>query len=80
MMQIQFLEGLLGMWFEYERSVHALKSWMANQEDRLKKKHRMEDLTSVQNALKECQVGLFSRFSTTAPFIYISWLTEMVNF
>lgn len=58
-MQIQFLEGLLEMWFEYERSVQALKSWMANQEDRLKKKHRMEDLSSVQNALKECQVGLF---------------------
>lgn len=59
MMQIQFLEGLLEMWFEYEISIQALKSWMANQEDRLKKKHRMEDLTSVQNALKECQVGLF---------------------
>lgn len=47
------------MWHEYEKSVQALKSWMANQEDRLKKKHRMEDVTSVQNALKECQVRLF---------------------
>lgn len=63
------------MWFEYERSVQALKSWMANQEERLKKKHRMEDLTSVQNALKECQVGLFLNlqcFSTPTPLIYIS--------
>lgn len=45
------------MWLEYESSVQALKSWMATQEERLKRKHRIEDLTSVQNALKDCQVG-----------------------
>lgn len=56
--QIQFLESLLEMWLEYESSVQALKSWMGNQEERLKRKHRIEDLTSVQNALKDCQVGL----------------------
>lgn len=56
-MQIQFLESLLEMWLEYESSVHALKSWMGTQEERLKRKHRIEDLTSVQNALKDCQVG-----------------------
>lgn len=55
--QIQFLESLLEMWFEYESSIQALKSWMAAQEERLKRKHRIEDLTSVQNALKDCQVA-----------------------
>lgn len=45
------------MWLEYESSVQALKSWMATQEERLKRKHRIEDLTSVQNALRDCQVG-----------------------
>lgn len=45
------------MWLEYESSIQALKSWMATQEERLKRKHRIEDLTSVQNALKDCQVG-----------------------
>lgn len=55
-LQIQFLESLLEMWFEYECSIQTLKSWMAAQEERLKRKHRIEDLTSVQNALKDCQV------------------------
>lgn len=45
------------MWLEYESSVQALKSWMTTQEERLKRKHRIEDLTSVQNALKDCQVS-----------------------
>ncbi|XP_061651777.1 nesprin-1 isoform X12 [Phyllopteryx taeniolatus] len=53
--RIQFLESLLQMWQEYETSVQALKSWMGAQEDRLKRKHRIEDLMSVQNALKDCQ-------------------------
>ncbi|XP_077587654.1 nesprin-1-like [Stigmatopora nigra] len=53
--RIQFLENLLQMWIEYERSVQSLKSWMASQEERLKRKHGMEDLMTVQNALKECQ-------------------------
>ncbi|KAJ0062831.1 hypothetical protein NL108_008118 [Boleophthalmus pectinirostris] len=53
--RIQFLEGLLVMWLEYESSIQALKSWMSAQEERLKRKHRIEDLTSVQNALKDCQ-------------------------
>lgn len=57
-LQIQFLESLLEMWLEYESSVQALKSWMATQEERLKRKHRIEDLTSVQNALKDCQVAI----------------------
>ncbi len=56
-LQIQFLESLLEMWLEYESSVQALKSWMGTQEERLKRKNRIEDLTSVQNALKDCQVG-----------------------
>lgn len=45
------------MWLEYESSVQALRSWMTTQEERLKRKHRIEDLTSVQNALRDCQVG-----------------------
>ncbi|XP_032356678.1 nesprin-1 isoform X1 [Etheostoma spectabile] len=53
--RIQFLESLLDMWLEYESSVQSMKSWMATQEERLKRKHRIEDLTSVQNALKDCQ-------------------------
>uniref|UniRef100_A0A1A8H4I9 Spectrin repeat containing, nuclear envelope 1b n=1 Tax=Nothobranchius korthausae TaxID=1143690 RepID=A0A1A8H4I9_9TELE len=53
--RIQFLESLLEMWLEYESSIQALKSWMTTQEDRLKRKPRIEDLTSVQNALKDCQ-------------------------
>ncbi|MED6238399.1 hypothetical protein ATANTOWER_020000, partial [Ataeniobius toweri] len=53
--KIQFLENLLKMWLEYESSVQILKSWMTFQEERLKRKHRIEDLTSVQNALKDCQ-------------------------
>lgn len=48
------------MWFEYECSIQTLKSWMAAQEERLKRKHRIEDLTSVQNALKDCQVAFAS--------------------
>ena len=47
------------MWVEYESSIQALKSWMATQEERLKRKNRIEDLTSVQNALRDCQVGVF---------------------
>lgn len=55
-LKIQFLESLLEMWLDYESSIQAMKSWMATQEERLKRKHRIEDLTSVQNALKDCQV------------------------
>lgn len=54
--QIQLLEGLVGSWVEYENSVQALKTWFTQQEEKLKKKHRIEDVASVQNALKECQV------------------------
>lgn len=54
------------MWLEYESNVQALKSWMATQEERLKRKHRIEDLTSVQNALKDCQVG-FCYCATLTP-------------
>lgn len=54
---MQFLESLLEMWLEYESSIQALKSWMGTQEERLKRKPRIEDLTSVQNALRDCQVA-----------------------
>lgn len=83
-LQIQFLEGLLEMWLEYESSVQALKSWMATQEERLKRKRRIGDLTSVQNALKECKVGfsyctcvdLYKNMTSIDGCIF----TQMVNF
>lgn len=56
-LQIQLLENLLDMWLQYESSVQALKLWMTSQEERLRRRPRLEDLTSVQNALKDCQVG-----------------------
>lgn len=66
-MQIQFLESLLQMWLDYETSIQALKSWMGTQEERLKRKHRIEDLMSVQNALKDCQVALTPHVSVFKP-------------
>lgn len=50
------LESLLESWLEYEGSVQTLKTWFTAQEEKLKKKHRIEDLASVQNALKDCKV------------------------
>lgn len=55
--QIQVLEGLLESWLEYENVVQTLKNWFSVQEEKLKKKHRIEDVSSAQNALKDCQVG-----------------------
>lgn len=54
--QIQVLESLLGSWLEYESVVQTLKTWFSVQEEKLKKKHRIEDVSSAQNALKDCQV------------------------
>ncbi|KPP77537.1 nesprin-1-like, partial [Scleropages formosus] len=51
----QLLEGLLESWMEYENSLQNLKTWFDVQEDKLKKKQQIEDLASVQNALKDCQ-------------------------
>uniref|UniRef100_A0A8C1K642 Spectrin repeat containing, nuclear envelope 1a n=1 Tax=Cyprinus carpio TaxID=7962 RepID=A0A8C1K642_CYPCA len=53
--KIQVLEGLLESWLEYENVVQTLKTWFSVQEERLKKKHRIEDVSSAQNALKDCQ-------------------------
>ncbi|XP_061756512.1 nesprin-1-like isoform X2 [Nerophis ophidion] len=53
--KIQHLEGLLESWLEHENRVRALKTWLTLQEEKLKKKHRIEDVASVQNALKDCQ-------------------------
>ncbi|TRY57107.1 hypothetical protein DNTS_023982 [Danionella cerebrum] len=53
--KIQVLEGLLESWLEYENVVQALKTWLVVQEEKLKKKHRIEDVSSAQNALKDCQ-------------------------
>ncbi|XP_067337447.1 nesprin-1 isoform X16 [Channa argus] len=53
--KIQLLEGLLEGWSEHENGVQALKTWFKLQEEKLKKRHRIEDVASVQNALKDCQ-------------------------
>ncbi|XP_039981880.1 nesprin-1-like isoform X3 [Xiphias gladius] len=53
--KIQLLEGLLEGWVEHENGVQALKTWLTLQEEKLKKRHRIEDVASVQNALKDCQ-------------------------
>ncbi|KAG7239212.1 hypothetical protein INR49_029965 [Caranx melampygus] len=53
--KIQTLEGLLESWLEHENGVQALKTWLTLQEEKLKKRHRIEDVASVQNALKDCQ-------------------------
>ncbi|XP_076833611.1 nesprin-1-like isoform X2 [Brachyhypopomus gauderio] len=53
--RVQYLEGLLESWLEYESSIQSLKTWFSAQEELLKRKHRIEDLSSVQNALKDCQ-------------------------
>ncbi|XP_031656062.1 nesprin-1 isoform X1 [Oncorhynchus kisutch] len=53
--KIQLLEGLLERWMEHENGVQALKTWLTLQEDKLKKRHRIDDVASVQNALKDCQ-------------------------
>ncbi|XP_055088334.1 LOW QUALITY PROTEIN: nesprin-1-like [Periophthalmus magnuspinnatus] len=53
--KIQLLEGLLESWLEHENGVQALKTWLTLQEEKVKKKHRIEDVASVQNALKDCQ-------------------------
>lgn len=43
---------------EHENGVQALKTWLTLQEEKLKKIHRIEDVASVQNALKDCQVHI----------------------
>ncbi|XP_029965559.1 nesprin-1 isoform X1 [Salarias fasciatus] len=53
--KIQILEGLVEGWLEHENGVQALKAWLTLQEEKLKKRHRIEDVASVQNALKDCQ-------------------------
>ncbi|TWW68818.1 Nesprin-1 Enaptin KASH domain-containing protein 1 [Takifugu flavidus] len=52
--KIQHLEGLLESWMEHESGVQALKTWLTLQEEKLKKRNRIEDVASVQNALKDC--------------------------
>ncbi|MGH0176243.1 UNVERIFIED_CONTAM: hypothetical protein FKN15_004424 [Acipenser sinensis] len=51
----QLLDGLLDSWLDYESSVQSLNTWLNVQEERMKKQYRIEDLASVQNALKDCQ-------------------------
>lgn len=41
---------------EHESGVQALKTWLTLQEEKLKKRNRIEDVASVQNALKDCHV------------------------
>ncbi|MCJ8743979.1 hypothetical protein PDJAM_G00100910, partial [Pangasius djambal] len=55
MEKITLLESLLESWLEYENGVQTLKTWISTQEEKLKKKPRIEDVASVQNLLKDCQ-------------------------
>lgn len=41
---------------EHENGVQALRTWLTLQEEKLKKRNRIEDVASVQNALKDCHV------------------------
>lgn len=50
-------------WLEHENGVQALKTWLTLQEEKLKKRHRIEDVASVQTALKDCQVFLHTVLS-----------------
>lgn len=43
-------------WLEHENGVQALKTWLTVQEEKLKKRQKIEDVASVQSALKDCQV------------------------
>lgn len=43
---------------EHENGVQALKTWLVLQEEKLKKRNRIEDVASVQNALKDCHVSI----------------------
>ncbi|KAF4071108.1 hypothetical protein AMELA_G00281340 [Ameiurus melas] len=53
--KITLLESLLESWLEYENGVQTLRTWISTQEDKLKKKPRIEDVASVQNLLKDYQ-------------------------
>ncbi|XP_063044606.1 nesprin-1-like isoform X4 [Engraulis encrasicolus] len=53
--KIQVLESLLEKWEEHETGVSTLGAWLSNQEEKLNSRQRLEDITSVQNALKDTQ-------------------------
>ncbi|TSO25166.1 Nesprin-1 [Bagarius yarrelli] len=53
--RVQYLTGFLQSWLDYESNVECLKMWLCAQEERLKRKHKIEDFSSVQNALRDCQ-------------------------
>lgn len=55
---------------EHENGVQALKTWLTMQEEKLKKRHRIEDVASVQTALKDCQVVLH----TVSPLLLSCFL------
>lgn len=59
-------------WTEYENSLQVLRTWFAAQEEKLKKKNRIEDLASVQNALKDCQVRTHKPTSKSERLLHIS--------
>ncbi|KAL2082207.1 hypothetical protein ACEWY4_022025 [Coilia grayii] len=53
--KIQVLEALLESWQEHEGGVNALGAWLNTQEEKLKRRRRLEDIASVHNALKDTQ-------------------------
>lgn len=63
-------------WLEHENGVQALKTWLTVQEEKLKKRQRIEDVASVQSALKDCQVGPHSRKNLFVWFCFCSLNNE----
>ena len=62
-------------WSEYENSVQSLKAWFETQEKKVKQQEQIGDQTSVQNALKDCQVTRSggSRICLTPPGLCVGW-------
>lgn len=63
-------------WLEHENGVQALKTWLTVQEEKLKKKPRIEDVASVQNALKDCQVGALCFYYSKSNVLLKGFILE----
>src|SRR4029434_10943916 len=66
-LQIQVLEGLLERWLEHENGVAVLGAWLSSQEEKMKRKTRLEDVASVQNTLKDWQETKHHTQQNTQP-------------
>lgn len=64
-------------WLDHENGVQALKTWLTLQEEKLKKRHRIEDVASVQTALKDCQVLLQNFFFARFPHLCLKTILSL---